>query len=104
MRTLPANRQSLAMAQFPVASQIHQALDALLHFAAEIAFNLVPAIDRIADTNLLLCGEIVGLPGAVDLGLIEDLGRGGAADSVDIGERDIHALVFRELNACYTSH
>src|SRR4051812_49144361 len=38
-RALPANRKSFAMAQAPIAAQVHQALDAHRDFAAQVAFH-----------------------------------------------------------------
>src|SRR5205085_2144416 len=72
MGALTANRQALAMTEAAIASQIHQAFDALLYFAAQVAFDLVSAINHVTDADLLLGGEVAGLAVAVDLGLGEN--------------------------------
>src|SRR6185312_3336049 len=46
---LAANRQALAVAQAAIAGQVHQPLDVDGHLAAQIAFDLVVAIDGLAD-------------------------------------------------------
>jgi len=48
--TLTAHREGLAMTQAAVAAEIHQTLDALLHFAARVAFDLDRGVDGVADS------------------------------------------------------
>ena len=47
--TLTAHRKVPAVTETAVATEIHQALDALLHFAARVAFDLDRSFDGVAD-------------------------------------------------------
>jgi hypothetical protein len=104
MRALAADRKSATMPNAPIASEIHQALDRLLKVAAQIAFDFVIGIDHLADMDLLIGGEVVGLDRGIDFRRGENLQRARPADSVNIGERYIHPLVFRQFNSSYSCH
>src|SRR5208282_1371977 len=104
MRALPAHRQSTAMADAAIASEIRQPLDRLLHLAPEIAFDLVAVVEHLADTDLLLGRQVVALSAKIDVGRLQDLERGGAADPVDIRQRDFHPLVSGKLDSRYARH
>jgi hypothetical protein len=54
----------------------------------------------VAEKDELVVREVLDADVAVDLGLGESLERAGAADSVDVGQCDLHALVARDVNAC----
>src|SRR5271157_6034846 len=90
MRALATDWQAAAMPDAAIASQVHQPLDRLLHFAPQIAFDLVILVEHLADTDLLLG--------------VEDLERGRPANPVDVGKRDLHALVPGQFDARDTRH
>ncbi len=50
---LAADRQALAVAQAAVAGQVHQPLDVDRGLAAQVALDLVVAVDRLADLDAL---------------------------------------------------
>src|SRR5208282_5871259 len=104
MRALPAHRQSAAMADATVASEIRQPLDRLLHLAPEIALDLVAIVEHLADADLLLGRQVVALSAKIDVGRLQDLERGGAPDPVDIRQRDFHPLVPGKLDSRYARH
>jgi hypothetical protein len=99
MRALAADRQALAVAEPAIAGEVHQSLDVHRRLAAEVAFDLVAAIDRFADLQHFLVGKVLDPPFRSDAELVGDLLGLGAADSVDVGERDFDALVGRDVNA-----
>src|SRR5271163_3035844 len=101
---LAANRQATTMADAPVASEVHQALDRLLEVAAKIAFYFIVGVDHLADVNLLVRRQVVGLGRRIHFGGGEDFNRARAADAVDVGESDIHPLVFRQFDSSYACH
>src|SRR5205814_976782 len=73
---LAADRQALAVAQAAVATEIHKALDVERDLAAQVAFDLVALLERLADPVDLVFGEVLGpLPG-IELGRGADLLRG----------------------------
>ncbi len=65
MRALATDRQSAPMSYPAVASEIHQAFDRLLKIAAQIAFDFVVGVDHLADMNLLIGRQVVGLDGRI---------------------------------------
>src|ERR1700737_237494 len=104
MGALAAHRQAAAMADATVASEIHQPFDRLLHFAPQVALDLVLLVDDVADAGLLLGSQIVAVARGVDLAFGENLLRRAAADSIDIGQRDFHPLVMRQFDSSDTCH
>src|SRR5581483_1116230 len=104
MGALPADRQALAVAQAPVAAEVHQALDVQAGLAAEIALDLVALLQRLADAVDLVFGEILGALGRVELRRGADLLRGGVADPVQVLERDLDLLLAGKVHACNTRH
>src|SRR5579871_2785791 len=104
MRALAAYRKAAAMADAAIASEVHQALDRLLHLAAQIALDLVLLVDHVADMDLLLGRQLVAVARRIDLGLGKNLQRRAAPDSIDIGQRDFHPLVMRQLDSGDTCH
>jgi len=49
VRALTADREALAMAHATVTAQVNQAFNAHAHFTAEVAFDVVRAIDHFTD-------------------------------------------------------
>src|SRR5579872_7283183 len=101
---LAADGQPLAVAQTPVAGEVHQALDVDGGLAAQIPFDGVVAIDRLADLQHFLVGQLVDPARVIDADLAYDLVRLGLADAVDVLQRDHDALVGRDVDAGDTGH
>src|SRR3712207_4262490 len=104
VRALAADRQALAMAQAAVAGEVHQPLDVHRGLAAKVALDIVVAVDRLADVQDLLVGQVLDPLFRRDAELGDDVLGRGLADSVDIGERDFHALVGGDVHPGDTSH
>src|ERR1700733_3648003 len=77
---LATNREATTMADAAIAPEVHQALDRLLEVAAEIAFYLIVGVDHLADVDLLVSRQVVGLGRRIYLGGGEDFNRARAAD------------------------
>src|SRR3954468_3505665 len=101
---LTADRQALAVAQAAIAGQIHQPLDVHRRLAAEVTLHRMVGVDRLAQMEHLLVGEILDPPLGRDAELGGDLLRLGAADAVDVSQRDFDALVGRDIDARDTCH
>src|SRR5690606_30493896 len=84
MRALAAHRQRPAMAQAAVAAEVHQALDVHRDLAAQIALDLIVAVDGLADLQHFGVGELVDAALQRNADLLDDLGRELRADAVDI--------------------
>src|SRR5690606_18985883 len=59
---LTATRQRPAMAEAAIAAKIHQPLDVHRHFAAQVALDLIVAVDRLADRQKLGIGQVGDAP------------------------------------------
>jgi hypothetical protein len=104
MRALTANRQAAAMAQAAVRSQIHQAFDVLRNFAAQIALDHVVAVDRFADLQHFLVGQLADATVFGDADLGGDLFSFGFTNAVNVLERDDDALLGRDVYTGDTGH
>ena len=62
------------MAKAPVGADLHQPFDVLGAVAAQVALDLA-VLDRLAQPDDLVLGQVFGMGAGVDLGLLEDLLR-----------------------------
>jgi len=92
------------MTQTAVAAQIHQTLDVHRIFAAQVAFNLVVAVDGFADLQNFCVGQLIDAAIKRDTDLLDDFGSKLVADTVDVGQRDHNALVCGNVYASYAGH
>ncbi len=104
MGALAADRQALAVAKAAVGGEVHQALDVHRDFAAEVALDLIVGVDRLADLEDFLVGKVLDPALGRDSELGGDLDRLGAADSVNVGERDHNPLVGGDIHPGNTCH
>ena len=101
---LAPDGQFLLVPEAPVAADVDQPLDVHGDFLAEVALDLLPFLDDLADLVDLVLGQGLDLLVLVDLGLFEDLVALGPADPVDVGQPDLDPLVRREGDACDSCH
>src|SRR5262249_7592115 len=87
-----------------VRADVDVTLDILRHLAAKVAFDLVALVDDLADLDHLIVAEIVCFGVERHSGGLEDLLRSAPPDPVDIRERNLHALVSRQIDSGYTTH
>src|SRR5512140_2153542 len=92
------------MTDAAIAPDLDEALDIGLHRAAQIALHLEGALDVVAQPAQLVLGEVADAGSAGHARLLEDAGAGGATDPEDVGERDIGALLSRQINSGDTCH
>src|SRR5690242_3005145 len=104
MRALTADRQRAAMAQAAIGAKVHQPLDVHRHLAAEIAFDLVVAVDRLTDRQHLGVRQLVDATLHRNADLLHDLLGEGRADAMDVLQRDHDALVGWDVDASNTGH
>ena len=83
------------MADAPVATDVHQALDVELNGRAELAFHLVAlAGDHVTDRGDVLVAPILHLHVVADLSLLKNCASGTSPDSVDIGQPYLASFIF----------
>src|SRR6201996_6508216 len=83
LRALAADRQAAAVTQTAVGADLHQPFDVLRAFAPEVTLDLM-VLDRVAQFDGLVLGEILALDAGVDPVVLEDLQRGRLTDAEDV--------------------
>src|SRR5918993_246649 len=101
---LPADGQALAVPEATVAGEVHQSLDVHRRLTPEVALDIVVGVDRLADVQDFLVGQVLDALFGPDAKLLGNLPGLAPADSVDVGERDLDALVGRDIYTGNTSH
>src|SRR5687768_14517647 len=104
VRALATHRQSAAVPDAAIRSDIHQSLDVHRDFRAQRAFDAIILFDRLTQTVHVRIGEIANPERAADASLLEDLTRGRPPHAKDVCQPDLDLLVAREIDACNTSH
>src|SRR5262249_21710384 len=104
MGALATHGEVASVPQPPIAAEIHQALDATGHVAAEVALDLVPSIDHATYTGDLAIVQVVALPARLHLRLGADAEGRAPADTVNVGQRDFHTLVARQVDTGDACH
>src|ERR1700733_202870 len=101
---LAAHRQAAAVTQAAITAEIHQPLDVRRDLAAEVAFDDVVAVDDFAQLQYVLVAQLRHPARFGDRDLIEDFVGLGAANSIDVLQRNHDALVGRQIDASDASH
>src|SRR5579862_4682865 len=103
-RPLAPDRESPSVPQPAVAPDFHQALDVQVDFAAQVAFNLVFPLDDVAQARHLFVGQITDSRIRANLGLTAELLSQGRPNSVDVPQRNVDALVARDVDSGDSGH
>src|SRR6516165_1702717 len=90
---LAPNRQALAVAQAPVAAQVHQALDVHGHLAPQVSLDFSSAFNHLANSLDLILVQILGPDVHVDTRGDQDVAGRLPADPIDVSEGDLHSLL-----------
>src|SRR3546814_1019289 len=94
-RSLPVNRQTAPMTQPAIGAEIHQPLDVHRDLTPQIALDRVVAVDRLTDLDHLVLGQIADAALDRDADPPADLLGLGAADPMNVGQRDLDAQIGR---------
>src|SRR5690606_6184500 len=92
-RPLAAHGQTAAVAQAPVAADVHQPLDVHLHAATQVAFHLVVGGDKIAQTVGFLLGQVPHLRVGIHARRPKNLLGAGTANAVNVRQPNDDPLV-----------
>ncbi|CAB4540130.1 unannotated protein [freshwater metagenome] len=98
------NGQTTTVSDSLVRAQFHLASNVGLHLTAQVTFDLEVGVDVVTQSNQLLVREVLDADVLVDFGLVENLNRTGAANAVNVGECDFHALVAGNIYSSETCH
>ena len=92
------------MAQATVAADFHKALNVLRNLAMEVALDGEVLVDVFADFLEIVLGDVLHADIRVDASLSDNLFCGGVADTVDVSQADLNALLAREVDTKKTCH
>src|SRR6266550_3053601 len=104
MCALATNGKSTTMAITAVRSDVHQSFDVHRDFRAERAFDANVFFDRLSQAVGVGIVEITHALLGIHSGVVEDLTRGSAADSVDVCQPDLELLLAWQIHAGDTCH
>ncbi len=93
MGALTVNRQPTTMAQSAVTTNVHQSFDVQLNLFAQIAFNVTALIHNGANAVQFFLAQIPNLLIHVYLSFTKNAGRARLANSVDVSQTDLSALL-----------
>jgi len=86
------------VSQAPVRSEIHEPLDIHGNVSAKVALDLKVAFDDLANRRNVLVVQILGFPGRIQPGFLNDLVRTGTSNAVNVREGDFDTFPFRKVN------
>jgi hypothetical protein len=105
LSALAANGKAAHVTDTAIALNALQTFEVHADFAAQIAFDDILAIlDRVNDLRELLLAQVFRPDARVNFGFGQNLNRVCGADAIYITERDINALVRRNLYTNDTCH
>ena len=85
------------MTQTAIAAKVHQTLDVHRVLAAQVAFNLVVAVDSFADLKDFSIRQLVHTTFSRDTDLLDDFLCELRSDPVNVAKRDYYALARRDV-------
>jgi hypothetical protein len=88
----------------PVAADVLEPLDVLLHLATQRTLDEIVRVDDRVDRGELILVELVGARIRAHLRLGQDVGRELRADPVDVLQREEDLLLVRNVDTCDTWH
>ena len=101
---LTTNRESAAVTTALVGANLDLAADVSSHLTAKVTFDVVVGLNVVTQCHELIICQLVDAQVTADSGGLQGLGGAGAADSVDVGQGDLEALVARQVNSDEACH
>jgi hypothetical protein len=98
------NGQATAMTNALVAADLDFATDVCRNFTAQVSFNLEVAFDVVTKRDQLVIGQILHTDLSADFGIGEGLECPRTANTVDVSQGDLNALIARDVDASKTCH
>ena len=102
--TLAAYRQATLVPNAAIALDLDEALDVHAHLTPQVALNDVLFVNCLADAVDLFFGEVAHPSIRVDVGLRNNMLRGGRPNTKYIGQGNFHSLITRDVytgNSCH---
>ena len=101
---LTSGRETAAVAESSVGTDLDEAANVALNLAAEVTFDLVIAVQNLSKMADFLLGQIANLLARVDAGFLKKLNDVVLADAVQDGQGVNDRLVPRKVDTCDSRH
>ena len=95
---LAADRQGFFMPHAPVRTYIHQTLDVLRYFPAQIAFHAIALLKNRRDMRNLLLAQILASFGGIYPGFFQDDPGVSLSNPIKISQRHVYSFFFRKVD------
>src|SRR5437870_1946777 len=92
------------MPQTAISADVHQSLDVHLHTLAQIAFDFSLPFKDCADAAEIVFSEISHVSINIHVRFLQNRSRTRPANSINVRETDLCALIWRKIYTCDTSH
>jgi hypothetical protein len=92
------------VAQSPIATDIHQALDIQGHLLSQLPFNLIISLDHLLNPRHLILGKISNAHLRMNIALVQDLISSGFSDPVDTSKGNPSNLILRQVYTSNSNH
>ena len=101
---LTSGREAAAVAESSVGTNLDEAANVALNFAAEVTFDLVIAVQNLSKMAHFLLGQIANLHARGDAGFLKKLNDVVLADAINEGEGILSRLIPWKVDTCDTCH
>ena len=101
---LTADRQASTMAEASEAGDVTQTCDILLDFTAKEAFYLEIVFEHLGDSGEFIITQLACFTLGIDIESLTNLNAGGRPNAVQIAQRDVRGLIWRNVDTHNTGH
>lgn len=102
--TLTTDWQASTMAEATEAGDVTQTSDILLDFTAKEAFYLEIVFEHLGDSGEFIITQLACFTLGIDIESLTNLNAGGRPNAVQIAQRDVRGLIWRNVNTHNTGH
>lgn len=92
------------MAETAVATNRDKATDILRNLTAQVTLDHVAVLEDLRDGRKVVLTQIARLEGRIDLGALTDSLCGGRADTVEVRQGRLYALIVRNVYSKDSGH
>ena len=92
------------MAETAVATNRDKATDILRNPTAQVTLDHVAVLQDLGDGQKVILAQIACLEGRIDLGALADALSGGRADTVEVRQGRLYALIVRNVYSKDSGH
>ncbi len=90
------------MANTPVATNIHKALDIHLDLRTKVTLNLIACAYHLTNFSRLIVRPVLHLDITINTSLIQNRLRGTTTNTINVGQRDLSSFILWQVNTNYS--